>query len=168
MRDLLKFQNAFVDGHGYAGLASSTLVPKIEVATREYAAAGVGPIEVRMARLANVMTAEMNFEGFDPTLYGQIDITEGSFIAFTTKGSTEDDDGTTHAHTINMRGFIKMLDEGEWKDGESVPLKLGLSLRYYKRVRDGQLLIEYDPLNMIWRGPDGKNKLEEHKRNIGR
>jgi P2 family phage contractile tail tube protein len=67
-----------------------------------------------------------------------------------------------------MTGFIETLDEGEWKDGEGVPLKLGMSLRYYKRERDGQLLIEYDPINMVWRGPDGKNKLEEHKRNIGR
>jgi len=41
MRDLLKFMNAFVDGYGFAGVASAVEVPKIEVATRDFSAAGM-------------------------------------------------------------------------------------------------------------------------------
>lgn len=168
MRDILKFMNSFVDGYGYAGLASTVLVPKIEVATRDFMAAGMaGPIEVRMARLANALTSTLTFEGFDPHLYETLDITEGSLIPFTCKGSTEDSDGTTHAHNVAMRGFPKVLDEGEWKDGESVPLKLDMSLRYYRRERDGVELFEIDQENMIFR-VKGKDLLAEHRANIGR
>lgn len=151
MPDILKFMNAFVDGYGFAGVASAVEVPKIEVATRDFTTAGMaGPIEVRMARLANALSCKMTFEGFDPHLYAALDITERSLIPFTCKGSAEDGDGKTHAHSVKMRGFIKVLDEGEWKDGESVPLKLDLSLRYYKRERDGVELIEIDQGNMVF------------------
>ncbi len=167
MRDLLKYQNVFVDGYSMAGVASSVAVPKVEIATRDFTAAGVGPIKVRMARLASAMSAEMTFEGFDPDLYTLLDITEGSIIPFTSRGSTEDDDGTTHAHVIRMRGFVEKLDEGEWKDGEGVPLKLGMSLRYYKRERDGVELIEYDPVGMVFK-VRGKDVLAKHRANIGR
>lgn len=86
---------------------------------------------------------------------------------FTVRGSTEDDDGTTHAHLIKMTGFVESLDEGEWKDGEAVPLKLVMSLRYYMRQRDGVELIEYDPINMKY-VLNGKDVLAEHRANIGR
>lgn len=168
MRDLLKFMNAFVDGYGYAGVASAVEVPKIEIATRDFSAAGMaGPIEVRMARLANALMMKLTFEGFDPHLYEALSITEGSLIPLTIKGSTEDGDGATHAHSIKTRGFIKVLDEGEWKDGESVPLKLDVSLRYYKRERDGIELFEIDQENMIFR-KSGVDLLAEHRANIGR
>lgn len=167
MRDLLKFMSGFVDGYGYAGVISAAEVPKIEVATREFNAAGMaGPIDVRMARLAGPLTAKLTFEGFDPHLYETLNITEGPLIPLTIKGSTEDGDGVTHAHNIRMRGFLKVLDEGEWKDGEGVPLKLDLSLRYYKRERDGVELFEFDPENMIFR-VRGRDLLAEHRRNIG-
>ncbi|MEM6728839.1 MAG: phage major tail tube protein [Pseudomonadota bacterium] len=166
MRDLLKFMNVFVDGYGFAGVASSVVVPKIEVATREFSAAGMaGPIAVRMGRLESALTCDMNFEGFDPRLYEALDVTEGSLIPFTCKGSTEDGDGTPHAHNVAMRGFIKMLDEGEWKDGDSVPLKLQLSLRYYRRERDGIELFEIDQENMLFR-VKGRDLLAQHRANL--
>ncbi len=168
MRDILKYCNVFFDGRGYAGVASAVEVPKLEVATREYNAAGMaGPIEVRMARLDSVLMAKLTFQGFDPNLYQNLFTPEGDLIPLTIKGSTEDGDGRTHAHTINMRGFIKTLDEGEWKDGEEVPLKIDVSLRYYKRIRDAVELFEIDQENMIFR-VNGTDKLAQHRANIAR
>lgn len=65
-----------------------------------------------------------------------------------------------------MRGFIENLDEGEWASGEEVPLKLDISLRYYKRERAGVELIEADPLNMVFR-VNGADQLAQHRANIG-
>lgn len=168
MRDILKFMNGFVDGYGYAGVISAAEVPKIEVAAREFNAAGMaGPIDVRMARLASVLMAKLTFEGFDPHLYETLSINEGSLIPLTIKGSTEDGNGTTHGHSIKMRGFVKVIDEGEWKDGEGVPLKLDVSLRYYKRERDGVELFEIDQENMVFR-VRGTDQLAAHRTNISR
>ena len=61
-----------------------------------------------------------------------------------------------------MRGFIKVLDEGEWKDGEAVPLKLDMSLRYYLRERDGVELFEVDQENMIFR-VNGRDQLVQQQ-----
>lgn len=168
MRDIFKFMNGFVDGYGYAGVISAAEVPKIELATREFNAAGMaGPVDVRLGRLANALTSKLTFEGFDPHLYEALSPREGTLIPLTIKGSAEDGDGKTHAHSIKMQGFIKLLDEGEWKDGEGVPLKLDLSLRYYKRERDGVELFEIDPVNMVFRVRE-RDLLAEHRSNISR
>ncbi|MDO5643676.1 MAG: phage major tail tube protein, partial [Paracoccus sp. (in: a-proteobacteria)] len=113
------------------------------------------------------LTASVTFEGFDPDLYTGFGIAEGRMLSLTVKGSTQDADGKTHAHAVKMRGFISKLDEGEWKDGESVPLKLDFDLWYYKRERAGVELIEADPVNMIFR-VGGVDQLAEHRANIGR
>lgn len=167
IREILQFQQVFVDGKGYAGLASAVEVPKIEVKTRDYSAGGMGgDIKIPLPRI-EMMTATMTFEGFDPDLYTHFSIVEGADIPFTVRGSTQDRDGATHRHAIKMRGFITKIDEGEWKDGEAVPLKLELSLRYYKRERDGVELIEADPENMIFK-ISGVDQLAQHRANIGR
>ena len=167
IRELLQFQQVFVDGKGYAGVASAVEVPKVEALKREYMAGGMGgKINVRTGQHA-ALTAAVTFQGFDPDLYTAFGVAEGQLIPFTVKGSTQDADGKTHAHAIKMRGFISKLDEGEWKDGEEVPLKLDLDLWYYKRERDGVELIEADPVNMIFR-VNGVDQLADHRANIGR
>lgn len=167
IKELLQFQQVFVDGRGYAGLASAVEVPKLEALTREFAAGGMsGPVKVRSGR-HGLMEATVTFQGFDPDLYKLFGIAEGALIPLTVRGSTQDLDGNTHAHAIKMRGFIEKMDEGEWKDGEEVPLKLTISLRYYKRERAGVELIEADPINMIFR-VNGVDQLAQHRANIGR
>lgn len=167
MRDILKYMNVSVDGIGMAGLASAVEVPKPQVATRDFSAGGMGgPIKVRMARLEEALTAKITFEGFEPTIYKSLDVNEGTLLPLTARGSAQDDDGTTHAHLIQMRGFVETYDEGEWKDGENVPLKVDMSLRYYRRVRDEVELIEYDPVAMILK-VNGKDLLKQHRLNIG-
>lgn len=124
IREMLQFQQVFVDGKGYAGVASAVQVPTVELLTREFSAGGMsGPVKVRSAR-HSLLAAMITFQGFDPDLYTSLQLGEGSLLALTVKGSTEDLDGNKHAHAIKMRGFIEKLDEGEWKDGEEVPLKL--------------------------------------------
>ena len=167
IRELLQFQQVFVDGKGYAGMASAVEVPKIEVLTREFGAGGMsGNVKIRQAR-HGLLTASVTFQGFDPDLYTHLGIAEGALVPLTVKGSTQDADGNTNAHAIKMRGFISKLDEGEWKDGEEVPLKLDFDLHYYKRERAGVELIEADPINMIFR-VNGVDQLAQHRANIGR
>lgn len=48
IRELLQYQQVFVDGRGYAGIASAVEVPKIEILTREFSAGGLSaPVKVR-------------------------------------------------------------------------------------------------------------------------
>lgn len=167
IKEILQFMNVFVDGRGYAGVASSVELPKLEAITRDYGAGGMsGQVEVRMARHEK-LSASIQFEGIDPKLIVLFSIAQGAEIGVTCKGSTQDRDGTTHAHSVKMRGFIKTLDEGEWKEGEDAPLKLELALSYYKREHDGAELIEADPVNMIFK-VGGVDQLAQHRANIGR
>ena len=110
----------------------------------------------------------MVFEGFDASLYDTLTVGEGHELSFRVKGSTQDGDGKTHPHEVVMRGFVEEYDEGEWKnDGEGVPLKLKLSLRYYERHIDGAEVWAVDPAGMVLR-QNGADLLAEHRTNIGR
>ncbi len=167
MKELLQYAHVFVDGRGYAGQATSVEVPKIETITREFSAGGMsGAIKVRMARHKE-LTAKIKFAGLDPQILSLFSIAEGVTIPFTVRASTQDRDGTTHAHVIKMRGFIETLDEGEWKEGDEAPMSIDIALDYYKREHDGVELIEADPVNMIFK-VRGVDQLAQHRRNIGR
>ncbi len=168
MKELLQYMGVTIDGYGYAGQATEVVVPKLELATRNFSASGMsGPVKVRMARLASALEAEMTFEGFDPHLYDTFMPLEGETIPFTVRGSTQDGDGTIHAHKIVMRGFVESHDEGTWKEGEGVPLKLKLSLRHYERHIDGVEKWAANPEGMILRR-NGVDLLAQHRANIGR
>ena len=168
MKDMLQFIDVSVDGYGYAGVATEVELPKIEIATREFKASGMsGPIKVRMARLANALEASLTFEGFPSALYDTLSISEGTEIPITLRGSTEDEDGATHAHKVVMRGFVEAYDEGTWKEGEAVPLKLKLSLRHYERHIDGAEKWAVNPRGMVFR-KNGTDLLAQHRKNIGR
>lgn len=125
-----------------------------------------GAVKVRTGR-HKTLSAKIKFASLDPEILSLFDVGEGSSAAFTVRGSTQDRDGTTHAHVIKMRGFIETLDEGEWKDGEEAPTALDIAPDYYKREHDGVELIEADPVNMIFR-VRGVDQLAQHRRNIGR
>jgi len=167
MKELLQYMAVNIDGFGYAGQATEVVVPKLEIATRDFVASGMsGPIKVRMARLASALEAEMTFEGFDPQLYDTFMPLEGETIPFTLRGSTQSGDGSVHAHKIAMRGFVESWDEGTWKEGDAVPLKLKMSLRSYERHIDGVEKWAANPEGMILRR-NGVDLLAEHRANIG-
>lgn len=144
MKDILTMMNVAVDGYGFAGVAQKVTVPKIEVATQQFKASGTGPIDVRMGDIANTMTMTMEFGGLTPEIFGLIDPVEGATLPITCWGAAQDVGGAVHSHKIAAQGFVKVLDEGDWESGQLVPCKLEMSLRYYRRERDGQELVEYN------------------------
>ena len=52
-----------------------------------------------------------------------------------------------HAEFFTMRGLLTSVDPDTWKPGEEMPLKINMSLRYYKLEIDGAVVYEIDPVN---------------------
>jgi P2 family phage contractile tail tube protein len=166
IREQLKHMNVHVDGRGYVGLATAMEVPKPEAIVREFSGGGMsGAIEVNQGK-HGVLQASITFGGLVPEVIGAFGMVEGADLPFVCRGSTEDRDGTTHAHKVVMRGFIKMIDEGDW-GGDDVGLKIDLSLRHYERHHDGVELLAMNPEAMIFRR-NGVDQLARHRANIGR
>lgn len=55
---------------------------------------------------------------------------------------------------------------GEAKPGEDTEHKITTALTYYKLTVAGEEVIEIDTMGMIFK-VDGKDLLEEHRKNIG-
>lgn len=79
----------------------------------------------------------------------RFNLIEGSKVAMTIRGALSSEDGDAKAVAINMTGTITEIDDGTWKSGEEVTQKVSLTLTYYKRTVDGQVLIEFDVVNMV-------------------
>ena len=166
IKDILQNLNLYVDGRGYAGQVEELTLPKLTTVMDEYKAAGMGaPVDIPMGSHEK-LEAEITLKSFDEAVLKLWQVTLNQTVPFTVRGAVVDDDGTTHAVSVKMRGLIREHDMGTWKPGEAAQLKLGLSLRYYKLERDGQVLIESDPVNMVLI-VDGKDQLAAQRQALG-
>jgi P2 family phage contractile tail tube protein len=100
---------------------------------------------------------ELTFAEYDPELFKNFGLTNGSEIAFTIRGAVQSA-GTPNAVVINVRGFFKELDFDTWKPAEKATLKCSVACNYYKLSVKGVELIEIDPINMI-RNVNGSDQL---------
>lgn len=166
IRDIIQNISLFVDGRGYAGVVAEFTPPKLMPKLMEYAAGGISaPVDVAMAAHEK-LEADLTLKAFDPDVLKLFNVVQGAEVPFIMRGAVQDGDGTTHAVEITTRGLIKEYDQGTWKAAEEVTLKLGLTLTYYKLVRDGATLIELDPLNMV-AVIDGTDQLEAQRAALG-
>ena len=165
IRRILRNFNLFIDGRGYAGEANMVTLPTLAVKTEAYRAGGMDA-EVDIDMGMEKLEASLELSGIDRDLVRQWGLSEGNQIPLTVRGALRDDDGTTTPVVVNLRGQVKQLDWGDWKAGESVPIKAMISVRYYKYVDNGDTLIEIDVENMV-RIVDGVDQLAEMRAALG-
>ncbi len=65
-----------------------------------------------------------------------------------------------------LRGFFKESDTGKFKKAEGVEAEATMSVIYYKLEVNGQVLVEIDVFNNIYK-VDGENILQDFKNNLG-
>ncbi|MNR42015.1 Phage tail tube protein FII [compost metagenome] len=65
------------------------------------------------------------------------------------------------------RGRFKEIDWGTAKVGDNSQAKVSMVNTYYKVTIDGAVIHEIDLLNMIEIGPDGVDRMAEHRKAIG-
>lgn len=166
IKDVIHNIALFVDGRGYAGKVAEMTLPKLAPIMQEYKAGGLSAA-VDVPMLAHEkLEAEITLNAFDPDILKLFGVKPGKQVAFTARGAALDDDGTSHAVVVRMRGLIKELDMGTWKPAEEATLKLSLSLRYYCLERDGTALVEADPINMVCK-VGGEDQLADTRKALG-
>ncbi|WP_322999959.1 phage major tail tube protein [Castellaniella sp.] len=162
--DILYDVNLFVDGRGYAGRIKEFIPPVIEAKTIEYQAGGMAAaVDVPMGRI-NKLTAEATMYSFDRDVMQTFRILPGEQFAFVGRASMVSDDGTKKPVVVTMRGITPKVDPGTWAPGEEMPLKISMSLRYYKLEIDGAVIYEIDPVNykFIVNGVDQLEVTRQH------
>lgn len=147
-RDVIKNQTLFVDGRGYAGQLTEVNPPKLTLKTEEFRGGGMDlPIDITMGM--EKLTADFTLISYDRDVLSLFGVAEGTTVPFTVREVLESFDGTETGVVHNMRGKITELDSGTHKPGEQVPLKVAISLTYYKQTHGGVVVHEIDPANMV-------------------
>lgn len=145
--DVLYDLNLFVDGRGYAGRIKEIKLPEIKPKVLEYQAGGMAAtVDVPIGRFEK-MEAEATLYSFDKDVLTLMRVLPGEQFAFTARGAMVSDDGTKKPVVVNMQGILSNVDMDTWKPGEEMPLKISMSLRYYKLTIDGAEVYEIDPVN---------------------
>ncbi|MDZ4377989.1 MAG: phage major tail tube protein [Xanthomonadaceae bacterium] len=147
--DILYDLNLFVDGRGHAGRIKELKLPVIKPVMLGYKAGGMAAeVDVPMGRVEK-LEAEATLLAFDRDVLTAMRILPGEQFAFVARGAKVSDDGAKKAVVVTMRGLLSEVDMDTWKPGEEMPLKLKMSLRYYKLEDDGVTVYEIDPINYV-------------------
>lgn len=163
----LKHMNLFNDGQSYMGQCGTVTLPKLTRKLEAWRGAGMdGAAKVDMG-MGDDLDLEWSIGGIDALVVKQFGHPSANGVPLRFAGSYQQDDtGETFAVEVVVRGRHEEIDMGDAQPGEDTEHKIKTALTYYKLVLDGEELIEIDTLAMIFK-VDGRDMLEEHRRNIG-
>ncbi|VWB35397.1 phage major tail tube protein [Burkholderia arboris] len=157
--------NAFVDGRGYAGRATSMTPPKLKIKTDDFRAGGMdGTAKVDQgmeAMDASFAMSTMEYEVL--RFFGLVD--QGAFNGVF-RAVFMDRNGKTKNVAVYLRGMLYEVDPGEWKPGEKVDAKYSVSCDYYKLEVDGAIVHEID-IFACKRVINGVDQLAEVRKGLG-
>lgn len=163
----LKHFNVFYNGEEFFGQATEITLPKLAMKTEAYRGAGM-PGEVDIDLGVEKLELEHSYGGLMYSIIKDFGITNVSGVLLRFSGSYQrDDTGDTDAVEAICRGRHTEVDQGNAKAGDDTEFKVKSTLSYYKLTVNGTTLIEIDMVNMIYK-VDGVDRLEQHRRNIGR
>lgn len=146
MRDILHNFSVFLDGIGRVGDAATLRLPVLTMKTEDYMGGGMNtPYPVHMG--TEKLEAEIELNGLHRQSFRLFGLAPGVVKPFTAHGALASHDGTKVGLTVHMRGFVSKVDEGDWQVQSLAKTTIGLALHYYKRVEDGETVLEIDVRN---------------------
>lgn len=165
----LKHQNIFLNGDNWIGVAEEFTPPKLTRKFEAYRGGGMpGAVNVDMGLDDGALDVEFTFGGYGDELLRCMGEPKANGTVVRFCGSLQrDDTGEVSAVEIHCRGRFKELDRGTLKTGDNTQAKVSMVNTYYKEVVDGQVLCEIDLINMIDIGPDGVDRMAEHRKALG-
>ena len=163
----LKHFNVFYNGEEFFGQATEITLPKLAMKAEAYRGGGM-PGEVDIDLGVEKLELEHSYGGLMYQIIKDMGITSVSGVLLRFAGSYQrDDTGDVDAVEAVCRGRHTEVDMGGAKAGDDTEFKVKSSLSYYKLTVNGTTLIEIDMVNMIYK-VNGVDRLEQHRRNIGR
>ena len=165
----LKRLNVFLNGDNWVGVAEDFTPAKLSRKFEAYRGGGMGgAVNIDMGLDDGALDVSFTFGGYGEELLRCMGEpkAEGTSIRFA--GSLQrDDTGEVVAAEIVCRGRFKELDRGTLKSGDNTQAKVSMVCTYYKEIVNGQVIHEIDIINMIEIGPDGVDRMAEHRKAIG-
>ena len=165
----LKRLNTFIDGVSWVGEAEDFTPAKLSRKFEGYRGGGMsGAVNVDMGFDDSALDVSFTFGGISDELIKKMGSARVEGVTLRFAGSIQrDDTGDVSSLEIVCRGRFKDLDSGTLKSGDNSQTKINMVNNYYKVIIDGAVLHEIDLINMIEIGPDGVDRMAEHRKAIG-
>ena len=165
----LKHLNIFANGTSYVGEAEDFTPAKLSRKFEAYRGGGMpGAVNIDMGLDDGALDTSFTFSGLSDELIKLQGTPQIDGISLRFAGALQrDDTGEVDAVEIVCRGRFKELDLGTLKAGDNSQTKISMVNTYYKVLINGVVLHEIDLINMIEIGPDGVDRMAEHRKAIG-
>lgn len=165
----VKQLNIFTDGTNWIGEAEEFTFPKLGRKFETYRGGGMpGTVNIDMGLDDSALDTSFTMGGYSADIIGKMGNGLIDGVALRFYGSIQRDDmGGTQSVEVVTRGRFKEIDWGSAKMGDNTQAKISMVNTYYKLTVDGRLIHEIDLLNMIEIGPDGVDRMAEHRKAIG-
>lgn len=95
------------------------------------------------------LECEFTLTRFDRESLALFGLAQGQTVPLTVRGAIESDSGGLLSVIVNLQGFVREVDFGNWQPGEKATLKLMIALRYYKLTHGTSVIHEIDIPNMV-------------------
>lgn len=145
--NILKNFNVFIDGRGYAGLAKTVQIPKLELNIEPLCYAGMD-CEMPWASGQKMMEANIVLSGYDKYVLGLWGLGNSKRIPIVARGALESLDGNVVPIIINMSCLIGAIEFGEWEATKESVMTIPLYLYTYKYTEGAQIVHDIDVINM--------------------
>ncbi|MGL6351961.1 MAG: phage major tail tube protein [Aeromonas sp.] len=165
----LKHLNIFLDGTAWVGETEDFTPAKLSRKFEAYRGGGMpGAVNVDMGFDDAATEISFTFGGYGEQLLGSVGEAKADGTSLRFAGSIQrDDTAEVIPVEITCRGRFKEIDRGTFKAGDNTQTKITMVNTYYKEVINGQVIHEIDLVNMIEIGPDGVDRMAEHRKAIG-
>lgn len=157
--------NVFVDGKGFAGLASSLTLPKLKIKTEDDRPGGMDAA-VKHDMGMEAMEGSFSLSGISVDVLKFFGLADQSAFNGAFRGAYRDQKGKVLGVIATFRGLLTEVDFGDWKPGEKAETKFALAASYYKLEVDGAVVYEIDAYGMT-RVINGTDQLAEIRKAIG-
>lgn len=157
----------FINRTSFIGNLKRAVLPTIANTTSDYETLGM-PGTIRLVNGKEAMEATLGWDGNSrPLALAAYDLQSVQEIMIRSQIEVQSSTGVTLVPVVyTINGVFRSKEGGTFEPKTGIAHESTIDCYYFKEEQDGQVMVEYDPVNNIY-NVGGKNLFAARNRNLG-